>query len=239
MTALLRLEGIAKSYGSVVVADAVDLELAEGEAVGVVGPNGAGKTSLLDLVTGLVRPDSGRVLLDGHDLTGVAVHARCRAGIGRTFQVPRPFGGMTVFENVLVAAVHGGGARPGDAVPACVAALERTGLLERANLVAGTLPLLARKRLELARALATGPRLLLLDEIAGGLTEPEVAELVATILALRAEGLTILWIEHIVHALLSVVDRLVAIDVGRVLADGDPRTVMASPQVQQVYLGAE
>jgi branched-chain amino acid transport system ATP-binding protein len=239
--ALLELEGLRRAFGSVVVADDLSLLLAPGETLGIVGPNGAGKTSVLNLITGALRADSGRILLDGVDITRQAAHERARSGIGRTYQVPRPFGGMTVFENVLLGATYAAGSREGARDPAIAAieALERTDLLERANAVAGRLPLLDRKRLELARALATRPRLLLLDEIAGGLTEAEVVDLVETIRRLHGEGVTIVWIEHIVHALVSVVDRLIAMSFGRKLAEGEPRAVLADPAVQAVYLGTQ
>jgi branched-chain amino acid transport system ATP-binding protein len=200
----------------------------------VVGPNGAGKTSMLNLISGNLMPDVGQILLDGHDITPMPAHARARAGIGRTFQVPRPFNGMTVFENVLVGASL---ADSGDRLDRCVESLTLAGLLARANTLAGSLTLLDRKRLDLARALAMRPRLLLLDEIAGGLTEAEVQVLIGTIRGLKAEGLAIIWIEHIVQALVSVVDRLMATNYGRKLLEGEPRAVMSSPEVQSVYLG--
>lgn len=240
-TALLELAEVRKSFGSVVVADGLSLRVEPGETLGIVGPNGAGKTSVLNLVSGNLAPDGGRVLFDGGDVTHLPAHARARLGIGRTYQIPRPFGGMTVFENVLLGAVHAGHGRLGgrDPAEAGVAALEATGLIERANVMAGALPLLDRKRLELARALAIGPRLVLLDEIAGGLTEAEVEHLIATIRQLKAGGLTIVWIEHIVAALLSVVDRMIAMDDGRILAEGDPAAVIGDPAVHAVYLGEE
>jgi branched-chain amino acid transport system ATP-binding protein len=240
VTGLVELDDVRMSFGKVVVADGLSLSLAPGETLGVVGPNGAGKTSMLNLITGNLTPSRGRVLLDGADVTNLPVHARARLGIGRTYQVPQPFGGMSVFENVLVGASYAGQSRHSDnAVDAAVEALRRTDLISRANVPAGRLTLLDRKRLELARALAIAPRVLLLDEIAGGLTEPEVERLVGTIRDIRGGGLGIIWIEHIVSALLSVVDRLVATNLGRILADGEPRAVMASREVQTVYLGAE
>jgi branched-chain amino acid transport system ATP-binding protein len=190
-------------------------------------------------MAGRLRPDRGTVHLDGRDVTAMPAHARCRAGIALTHQIPHPFEAMTVFENILVGATHGGGRSERDAYPACLATLEQTGLAACANMQAGALTLLERKRLELARALATQPRVLLLDEIAGGLTEPEVQALVVVVRAIRAHGVAIVWIEHIVHALRAVVDRLVAIDFGRCLVEGSPDAVMASPDVQRVYLGIE
>ena len=237
MSPLLELEHVSKAFGAVRVADAVDIRVDEGEVVGVVGPNGAGKTSLLNLIAGTLPVDRGRIALDGVDVTGMPPHSRCRAGIARTHQIPQPFEGLTVLENVLVAILFGALDQPPDPYAKGVALLERADLGEKANEPAATLTLLERKRLELARALATGPRLLLLDEIGGGLVEAEIDLLVATIESLRGEGLTIVWIEHIVHALLSVVDRLVAMDFGRVLKDGPPAEVMASAEVQAVYMG--
>jgi branched-chain amino acid transport system ATP-binding protein len=237
--ALLELDGLRRAFGSVVVADDLSLAVAAGETVGIVGPNGAGKTSVLNLITGALRADGGRILFDGTDISRLPAHDRARLGIGRTFQVPRPFGGMTVFENVLLGATYAAGSRleGADAAAVSVEALDQTDLLGRANVRAGSLPLLDRKRLELARVLATRPRLLLLDEIAGGLTEGEVRDLVETVRRLRTSGVTIVWIEHIVHALVSVVDRLVAMSFGRKLAEGEPRTVLEDSTVQAVYLG--
>ena len=241
MASLLELDAVSRSFGRVVVADSVTFEVVAGATVGIVGPNGAGKTSLLNLIGGNLAPDSGRVRLDGRDITDDPPHVRARLGVGRTHQVPLPFGGMTVFENTLLGASFAGAHRD-TGEPAsvkAVAALERTGLLRLANRPAGALPLLDRKRLELARALASQPRLLLLDEIAGGLTEHEVADLVETIRALRSEGVTIIWIEHVVPALMAVVDRLIAMTRGRVIMDGTPAAVMADPAVQAEYMGAE
>jgi branched-chain amino acid transport system ATP-binding protein len=238
LPALIELHGVSKSFRSVRAIHDVSLHLDEGEALGIVGPNGAGKTTLLNLIAGTTKPDDGRIVFDGRDITRLPGHRHCRVGIGRTFQIPRPFGGLTAYENVLVAASYGR-ERRGDPRDACVGALEQVGLLRKANTQAGSLTLLERKRLELARAIVTEPRALLLDEIAGGLTEPEVVELVATVQELRARGVSILWIEHIVHALLSVVDRLVALVQGRTLLEGEPRAVIQSPELRDVYLGTE
>lgn len=238
MTSLLELDGLSKSFG-VKVIDDLSVTVEAGDALGIVGPNGAGKTTMLNLVAGDLSPDEGRVLYRGEDITAEPPERRCRAGISRTAQIPRPFEAMTVFENVLIGACFGGRELMSEthAVPVVVASLERTGLIDVANTKAGTLSLLQRKRLELARALATQPDTLLLDEIAGGLTEGEVHELVATIKSIHAEGITIVWIEHIVHALLAVVDRIMAMSFGAKIAEGDPETVMNSPEVQEVYLG--
>ncbi|WP_336921964.1 ABC transporter ATP-binding protein [Aquipuribacter sp. SD81] len=237
-TPLLEATGLRVAYGRLQVLDGVDVRVQPGEALGVVGPNGAGKSTLLDVLTGVVRPQSGTVRLDGRDVTAVPAHARCRAGIGRSYQVPRPFGQMSVLENLLVAATFGGGMHRREARETAVDVLERTHLLDRADTPAGALPLLDRKRLELARALATRPRLVLLDEIAGGLTEQETPELVATVDGLRRSGVAIVWIEHVVHALLAVADRLLCLTYGEVLAEGDPHEVMTSDEVRRVYLGS-
>lgn len=235
---MLEAEHLTKSYGAVKVVDNLSVSLHPGEALGVVGPNGAGKTTMLNLITGSVHPDGGRIVFAGSDLSHASPHQRCHAGIGRTYQIPRPFEGMTVFENVLVGATYGRGQSERASYEICAAALNRAGLLSQANVLAGSLTLLERKRLELARALATEPKLLLLDELAGGLTEQEVHSLITTLKQLRTEGISIIWIEHVVRALLAVVDRLMAIDFGRLIAEGDPNTVINSSQVRDVYMGS-
>lgn len=234
---MLELKGVSKAFGAIVVAERIDLALSSGEALGVIGPNGAGKSTLFNLITGMLRPDSGRIILDGNDITDLAPEDRCRAGIGRSFQIPLPFDHLSVFENLSVAALFGGGMGQAEAVQHCGRTLELTGLEAKANRPAGSLPLLDRKRLELARALATRPRTLLLDEIAGGLTEAECHELVETIRTIHAGGVGIIWIEHVVHALLAVVQRLVVLDFGRVVAQGVPAEVMRSSEVQTIYMG--
>jgi branched-chain amino acid transport system ATP-binding protein len=234
---VLETRRLSKSFGSLKAVDGVDLRIAGGDAVGIIGPNGAGKSTLFNLIAGSLAADAGLVMLEGKDVTALKTHQRCHAGIGRAYQIPQPFEHLTVFENLLVAATHGLIMPVRAASDFCGGILERTKLLRYANTEAATLTLLQRKRLELARALATAPRLLLLDEIAGGLTESECHELVATIRAIRDEGVTIVWIEHIVHALLAVVDRLIVLNFGRKIAEGQPRTVMSSAEVREIYLG--
>jgi branched-chain amino acid transport system ATP-binding protein len=236
---LLELQGVSRSFGSLKVTDQLNLAVAPGEALGIIGPNGAGKTTLMNLVAGDVAPNAGRIVFDGQDVTALPPQRRCRLGMARSYQIPHPFTGLTVYENVLVGAVFGKGLSERAARPLALNALQRTGLAAKADRLAGSLPLLDRKRLELARALATQPKLLLLDEIAGGLTEHEVHELLDTIRALRAEGITLVWIEHIVHALLAVVDRLVALDFGRLITQGEPHAVMADPAVREIYMGID
>jgi branched-chain amino acid transport system ATP-binding protein len=237
VTAILALEKISKRFGAVVIANEVNLVLAEGEALGVIGPNGAGKTTLFGIAAGTVAPDAGRVVFAGTDVTRLAPERRCRLGLARSFQIPQPFGGMTVFENVVVAAAFGSGRSERDVYDDCADLLARCGLVDKANRAAGALTLIDRKRLELARALATRPRVLLLDEVAGGLTEHECADLVALIGDIRRTGISIVWIEHVVHALVAVVDRLVVLHGGSFIAAGDPATVIRSPAVREVYMG--
>ena len=236
---LLDVAGLRKSFGSIIVADDLDLHVAPGEAVGIIGPNGAGKTTLFNLIAGGLSPDGGSIRFDGRDVTTASPQTRCRAGIGRTHQIPQPFEKLTVFENLLVGAVYGDGKTEREVAAPSGEILQRLGLLKRANTLAGRLTLLERKRLEMARALATAPRLLLLDEIAGGLTEGECLELVATIREIRRTGVAILWIEHVVHALLAVVDRLVVLNFGRKIAEGMPKEVVQLPEVHQIYIGIE
>jgi branched-chain amino acid transport system ATP-binding protein len=237
--ALLELDGVSKSFGKVVVADGISLRVGAGDMIGIVGPNGAGKTSLFSLISGDLEPDAGQIRLDGAVVTRRKPAARCRLGIGRTYQVPRPFGAMTVFENVLVAVQQGAGLRRAASYGRAAAVLARAGLDAEANSPAERLGLLQRKRLELARALATGPRLLLLDEVAGGLTDPEVAQLVEIVAAIRADGVAIIWIEHVVRALTATVDRLLCLAAGTFVGDGAPAEVLAQPAVREVFLGTE
>jgi len=238
MEHVLAAVGVRKRFGALVVLDGVDFSVGAGEAVGIVGPNGAGKTTLLNVLAGSLRLDGGRVELLGADVTEVGAARRCRLGVGRAHQVPRPFGNMTVFENVLVGAASGAHRRGRQRYDAAVDALELCGLGELANRRSESLGLIDRKRLELARALATGPEVLLLDEIGGGLTDAEAEELVATIAELRRRGIAIVWIEHIVHVLVQVVARLVCMDQGRVIADGEPAAVMRDARVVDAYLGS-
>ena len=235
---ILELEKVNRSFGAVIVARDLAFSVSEGEAVGVIGPNGAGKSTLFNLITGNLAPNSGTVRFHGRDVTSANAMQRCVMGIGRSFQIPQPFEKLTVFENLLVANAFGGQQGRFDA-ESCADILERTELLHKANSIAGSLSLLERKRLELSRALATNPKLLLLDEIAGGLTEGECRSLVETIRALHAAGTTIIWIEHVLHALTAVVNRLIVLNFGEIIAEGQPQEVMASRQVKEIYLGIE
>ncbi len=238
MSEMLEVRGLSKKFGNVVTAENVTFDVKEGTAFGIVGPNGAGKSTLLSLITGVLPSDSGTITFDGQNITSLSAASRTKAGIARSFQIPRPFVDMSVFENVYVGATFGGGFHGQVGYEAAVRALETTGLVHLSEKPAGQLRLLDRKRLELARALATNPRLILLDEIAGGLTEKELPPLIELIRGLRDSGVTVVWIEHIVHALTAVVDELMCLALGRVLAIGDPQEVMRSPEVIEVYLGS-
>jgi len=236
---LLELNRVTKRFGRVVVAEDLSFSVGPGDTVGIVGPNGAGKTSLFGLISGDLSPGGGDISFAGRTVTKLDAAARCRLGIGRTYQVPRPFGDMTVFENVLVAAQQGAGLRRRASYTAAAEALEQAGMTGEANLPAERLGLMQRKRLELARALASGPKLLLLDEVAGGLTDPEVAQLVEIVRAVNAEGTAVIWIEHVVRALTPVVSRLICLSGGKFVGDGDPAEVLAEPAVREVFLGTE
>ncbi len=236
---ILSLRSVSKSFGALKVTDDVSFDVEEGEALGIIGPNGAGKSTLFNLITGNHRPSTGAVILDGKDVTRQTPMQRCVSGVGRSFQIPQPFGHLTVYENLMVAAQFGGGKDGAEAPAFCMDILARTGLSRLADVTTGGLPLLQRKRLELARAMATAPRLILLDEIAGGLTEAECGDLVDTIRNIHAQGTTIIWIEHVLHALTSVVGRLMVLNFGKLLMIGEPAEVMNSPTVREIYLGIE
>lgn len=235
--AILALHSVSKFYGALKVTDDISLSVDQGETLGILGPNGAGKTTLFNLISGDVPVTGGHIEYQGQDVTHLPPHLRCRRGIGRSYQVPQPFGNQSVFENLVTAACFGAGHGERQAWDTAVRVLEQTGLSPWANQPAGSLTLLNRKRLELARALATEPQLLLLDEIAGGLTEPEAKALVQELQRIKASGITMIWIEHVVHALLALADRLFVINFGRYLVQGKPQEVMNDPEVQRVYMG--
>lgn len=237
MSTILTLSAVSKRFGAIVIANGIDLAVSKGEALGILGPNGAGKTTLFGMITGTVMPDAGRVIFRDEDITHLPPDKRCRKGIARAFQVPQPFGGMTVFENLVVAAAFGRSKSEREVYGNSIGIIERCGLTAKINRPAGTLTLLDRKRLELARALATEPKLLLLDEVAGGLTEQECHALVALIGDIRTSGQTIVWIEHVIHALTAVVDRVVVLHGGAFIAQGVPQSVIRSPQVAEIYMG--
>ena len=235
---LLELTGISRHFGGLRVIDGLDLRIDAGEILGIIGPNGAGKTTLFNMIGGVLPPSAGRLVYAGRDVTRMKVWDRCRLGIGRTYQVPKPFFKMSVFENVLAAAAHGGGLSVHQAKERAESVLQQTGLLHRAQLEAERLPLLDLKRLELAKALAQRPRLLLLDEIAGGLTEAECEPLLAIVRDVHdQQQTTVVWIEHVIQALRRIATRMVVLYGGGIIADGAPEAVLADARVRSVYLG--
>jgi branched-chain amino acid transport system ATP-binding protein len=236
---ILKLNGVSKSFGALVVAEDIGFSVEPGEALGVIGPNGAGKSTLFNLINGNLSVARGSIEFDGRDVTHTPPMQRCLAGMGRTFQIPQPFERLTTYENLLVAGAFGAKAREGDVAALCAEILVETGLIAKANVPAGLLSLLERKRLELARALATQPKLLLLDEIAGGLTEGECRQLVATIKRVHQRGVAIIWIEHVLHALTAVAERILVLNFGRVIGIGKPDAIMASSEVREIYLGMD
>ena len=239
MEKILETKNLCKSFGAVSVADNLNFSILKNESLGIIGPNGAGKTSLFNLITGSIIQDKGNIIYEGQSIDHLSAPDRCHKGISRSFQIPQPFGGLSVFENTFVAAAHGARLQTTKANEICIQILEQTGLLSKANHLANSLTLLERKRLELARALCAKPKILLLDEIAGGLTESECQSLINTINKIKESGIAIVWIEHIVHALLSIVDRLIVINFGAKIADGEPKKIMASKAVKEIYIGIE
>ncbi len=234
---MLRLKGINKSFGNICVARDFDLHVPKGQALGVLGPNGAGKSSLLNLITGIVKPDSGEILLEDKNLQQYSIANRAKKGISRAFQIPKPFGDMSVFENLLVSANYAGGMQDTEAYRYCENILYEVGLIHSANILAKNLTLLDRKKLEMARALSAKPKLLLLDEIAGGLTEHDCHSLIPTILDIKSQGVTIIWIEHVINVLLATVDRVVVVNGGDVIVDDVPEKILDNTKVQEIYLG--
>ena len=236
---MLSFEEVHAGYGKIHVLDGLSFEVERGQVFGIIGPNGSGKTTILNALTGLIRPTSGTIRLDGEDITPLAIDARCRLGIGRTFQIPRPFEGMTVYENVLVAAAFGTGHSERESREPSLDVLRATGLYDKRNLLSGALTLLDRKRLEIARAIVARPRLVLLDEVAAGLTSAEVEDVIALVLHLKQAGFTIVWIEHIIETMLRAADRLMCVAEGRCAVIGEPLEVMQSQVVEELYLGKE
>jgi branched-chain amino acid transport system ATP-binding protein len=234
---VLELASLSRAFGGLTVIDRLDFRVEAGEIVGILGPNGAGKTTLFNMIAGVLPPSGGRILFEGRDITTLKPWHRCRLGIGRTYQTPKPFSHMSVFENVLVAAVHGGRMSMARAATEAEAVLARTGIGHRARLPAGQLALLDMKQLELAKALASRPRLLLLDEIAGGLTEAECDILLDLIAEVHRAGVTIVWIEHVIHALRRLVSRLAVLAGGNFIAAGTPADVLVDRRVREAYLG--
>ena len=237
MPTLLELNKLSKSFGAIEVANHLDLSIEQGQAFGIIGPNGAGKTSVFNMINGSVKPDSGEIIFNGKIINNLKINERSHLGISRSFQIPKPFGTMSVFENVLVAAFYSANEKKELAHSLCLNVLKQTNLLDKANVITNSLSLLERKRLELARSLCAKPKLLLLDEIAGGLSEQECLSLVETIKDIRRTGISIIWIEHIVKSLLSVVDHLIVMNFGKKIAEGKPHEIIQGKEVQSIYMG--
>ncbi len=234
---ILELEGVSRRFGGLRVIEELNLSVRPGEILGVLGPNGAGKSTLFNLIAGVLPPNEGAIRFMGRDVTGMKVWLRRRLGVGRTYQVPKPFAHMSVFENVLVAAAHGGGLTIAAGRREAHEALALTGLAAYAARPAGMLSLLNLKRLELAKAVAGKPRLLLLDEIAGGLTDAECDDLLEILSAIHRQGATIVWVEHVIHALKRIASRLAVLHFGAIICEGPPDAVLADERVREVYLG--
>ena len=237
MDTILTFKNVNAGYGRVQILNDLSFEVKRGEVYGVIGPNGCGKTTMFNALIGLIIPTQGEIIFDGKNVTKMKANARCQMGIGRTYQVPRPFEGMSVFENVLVAAVHGAGHGEKEARKVALDALRLTDLYDKREIRAGELTLLDRKRLEIARALGTEPKLLLLDEVAAGLTEAEVHDVMDMVAKLKDAGYSIIWIEHVIETMVKSTDTLMCMAQGHNLTVGNPLEVMNSKLVEEVYLG--
>jgi len=239
MDTILTFKNVNAGYGRVQILNDLSFEVKKGEVYGVIGPNGCGKTTMFNALIGLIIPTQGEIIFDGKNVTKMKANARCQMGIGRTYQVPRPFEGMSVFENCLVAAVHGAGHSEKEGRKVALEALKLTELYDKREVRAGELTLLDRKRMEIARALGTEPKLLLLDEVAAGLTEAEVQDVMKMVANLKAAGYSIIWIEHVIQTMVESTDHLMCMAEGHQLLIGEPRPVMESKEVEAVYLGVE
>jgi branched-chain amino acid transport system ATP-binding protein len=234
---ILSVKGVSKRFGGLVALSKVSLEAHEGEVLGLMGPNGAGKTTLLNVISGVYPADEGTITFDEHDITGLPPHKVCHLGIARTFQIPRPFSGLTTRENLLVPGIFGRRISREQVLRDCDAILELVGLSGKRETRAARLPTLVLKKLEIARALARRPRVVLLDEVFAGTTEAEVPQILETVAVIRRMGITIILIEHVMKILCNVVDRIVVIDKGSWLAEGRPEEIMRHPKVVEAYFG--
>jgi branched-chain amino acid transport system ATP-binding protein len=236
---ILEVKDLSKHFGQLRAVDGLSFHVEKGEILGFMGPNGAGKTTMFNLVMGVYKPTAGQVFYDGHEITNYPTWKRCQSGMGRTYQIPRVLSHMTVYENILVGCVHGARLHGIAAEKKALEVLEITGLSHRTEQIAGSLTLLDRKRLELSKALATSPKLLLIDEVAAGLTEVEGESLVELIKQISREGVTVIWVEHIVKMLFNVVTRLLVVNKGSYLCCGCVEDVVDKKEFQEAYLGVE
>ena len=239
MTKILSVQGLAISFGNNHVLKSVNFELDHNEVLGVIGPNGAGKTVMLNILTGILKPTGGKIFFKGEDITGTSITERVRMGFGRTFQIPRSFEKMTAYENIMCGGVYGDGLSEKQAGDRAWDILQTIGLRSKADTFAGKLNLLDRKRLEIGSAMASGPEVLFLDEVAGGLTETEVAEILEIVRSLKSGGCTIIWIEHVIQTMLQGTDRILLLSDGRDIITGLPYDVMTCEECETVYLGVK
>jgi branched-chain amino acid transport system ATP-binding protein len=235
---ILSIDGVSKRFGGLVALKDVGFSVRKGEVVGLMGPNGAGKTTLLNVIAGEYAPDSGKISFNGQDITNLPPHKVCHLGIARTYQIPQPFVTLTARENLLVSGVFGRQLKRTDAEIEDERIFDLVGLDVKKDVLAGSLPILSLKKLEMARALARKPDLLLLDEVAAGTTEVEIPKILATIRAIRDMGITIIIIEHVIKVLVNVVDRIIVLDKGMKIAEGEPSAVMCDAKVMEAYFGA-
>ena len=235
---LLKVQGVSKHFGGFTALSDVSLEVARGERFGLIGPNGSGKTTLINCISGLLRNESGTIVFQEKEITGLAAYQRTRLGIARSFQVPRPFHSMTVLENLLVPSAYVVHMKDAEGEEKAMEILRRIGLADKARAQANQLSQVELRKLELARAMAARPRLLISDEAMAGLSGSEVDEVLKILFALNAEGITIIMIEHIMQAVMRFSQRVICLDAGRIICEGTPETIVANPEVQRAYLGA-
>ena len=239
--ALLRVDGVSKRFGGFTALESIRVDIRPGERFGLIGPNGSGKTTLINCISGVLPSDGGSIRFDGSDITRLPAYKRTRRGIARSFQVPRPFRSMTVLENLLVAidfAVIGHGLSTRQADDEVFAILEKIGLADKAHVSSGQLSQVELRKMELARAMAARPKLLISDEAMAGLAGSEVDEVLDVLFKLNAEGITVIMIEHIMQAVMRFSERVMCLDAGRVICEGSPQAVMDDKRVQEAYLGA-
>jgi len=235
---LLLVRNVTKRFGGVTALNNVSFSVVEGEIVGLMGPNGAGKTTLFNVVSGNIKPDSGRIYLKGNDITYLKPHEITRLGIARTYQIPQPFMSLSVYNNLLVAAIYGAGLQRREAEKKVEDVMDLVGIKEKCDLLPSELTLVDLRRLELARALSTSPFLLLIDEAGAGLTEKEIPQLIEVVKRIHELGVTIILVEHMMAVLVATSDRVIVLNNGQILAEGTPETVMNDINVIQAYLGA-